>query len=146
MNLDAGAVLANITRFGQTAAKKASKIAENVSQSKVQQDYDVGACTATAGPQGMWKVHQARPRKATYGTHVLHLRRLATASGRCGMRPAVAITRGHLPVCCPHGPVSRGCGRQEPQPRRYDCTFVCRQGSWSAVSGVSLVLAQARTL
>jgi hypothetical protein len=57
-------VLANITKFGQSAAQKAVKFAESVaSQSRILSEYEVAAKVGSAGPDGIWKIHRARPKK-----------------------------------------------------------------------------------
>lgn len=62
-------MFANLTKFGQSAAQKAAKLAESVGQlSKIQAEYDIAAEVGYAGPRGVWKIHRARPRRGADGT------------------------------------------------------------------------------
>jgi hypothetical protein len=59
-------MFANLTKFGQTAAQKAAKLAESVTvQSRVLQEYELGAAVGSAGRNGVWKIHRARKRTST---------------------------------------------------------------------------------
>lgn len=65
-------MLANLTKFGQSAAQKAAEraamIAESVTaQSRTALDYEIGAEVGAAGPEGVWKIHRARPVKTGAG-------------------------------------------------------------------------------
>lgn len=61
-------MLANLTKFGQSAAQKAAKLAESVGQlSRIQAEYDVAAEVGYAGPGGIWKIHRARRKRGTDG-------------------------------------------------------------------------------
>lgn len=56
------------TKFGnqaaKTAAEKAAMIAETVTaQSRIHMDYEIAAEVGQCGPEGIWKVHRARPIK-----------------------------------------------------------------------------------
>lgn len=61
-------MFANLTKFGQSAAQKAAKLAESVGQlSKIQAEYDIAAEVGYAGPGGIWKIHRARRKRCNDG-------------------------------------------------------------------------------
>lgn len=51
-------------KLSTQAAEKAAMIAETVTaQSRIHMDYEVAAEVGQCGPEGMWKIHRARPIK-----------------------------------------------------------------------------------
>lgn len=65
-------MFANLTKFGQSAAQKAAKLAESVGQlSKIQAEYDIAAEVGYAGPGGIWKIHRARRKRCNDGERII---------------------------------------------------------------------------
>ena len=61
------------TKFGSQAAKSAASSAAMIketvtAQSRIHMDYEVAAEVGQCGPEGVWKVHRARPIKS--GEHL----------------------------------------------------------------------------
>ena len=85
-------MLANITKFGQTAAQKAAKLAESVtSQSRIHQEYSVGPQVGSAGPCRVWKIHRATKKSA--GENVPHFF-MPKSARRSGARAPAAARHG----------------------------------------------------
>ena len=70
-------MFSNLTKFGQSAAQRAAKYAENLSSnsqtSTIQSQYNVGAEVGSAGTGGVWRVHRASPKKGVGPHPICHV-------------------------------------------------------------------------
>jgi hypothetical protein len=62
------------SQAAKTAAEKAAVFAETVTaQSRIHMDYEVAAEVGQCGPDGIWKIHRARPIKSGAGSWPMQL-------------------------------------------------------------------------
>lgn len=66
-------MLANLTKFGQSAAQKAAKFAESVGpaqwEGRIRAEYEIQSATPVgyAGPSNLWSIYRGRRKRTTDG-------------------------------------------------------------------------------